>query len=187
MRTLAGRKNVIVDGAVGIGKSTLIREVTLPFRGRIAGFYTEEVARDGERHGFILRTFAGEECLFASRDFKEGPRISKYRVDLSAFERVGVAAIERASAGSGVVVIDEIGSMEVLSERFRAALFQCLSGPARTLATIRQKSQPFESEIRRLADTERLTVTRENFAELKESLRAWLAGSLAAEHGDMRL
>jgi nucleoside-triphosphatase len=42
-----------------------------------------------------------------------GPRVGKYRIDLEALDRVGVPAIVDATRSGRLVVIDEIGKMEM--------------------------------------------------------------------------
>jgi len=52
-----------------------------------------------------------------------GPRVSRYGVDVRSFEDLGVAILESGVRRRGcVLVVDEIGKMELLSERFTELL-----------------------------------------------------------------
>lgn len=174
MESLKGKKNIFITGKVGIGKTTLIKEVTLPFREQVGGFFTEEIIKDGGRHGFLLRTFSGKEAVLASRDIKGGPRISKYRVDLSTIDDIGVCDIADAIRTKKIAVVDEVGSMEILSKKFRDIFIKSLTSQVHVLATVREKSQPFSDEIKAYPDSAVLQLDRDNFAEIKESLREWI-------------
>jgi nucleoside-triphosphatase len=167
-------KNIFITGKPGSGKTTLVREVCLPFHERLGGFYTEEIRDGGERRGFIIKTFDGREGIFALKGFKSPVKLNKYGIDLKVLEDIGVGALERALREKEAVVIDEIGSMEIVSEAFRGALLQTLASPKPVLATIRFNSQPFTDEVKRMADTALLYLSRDNFAEVKQTVREWL-------------
>jgi len=68
-------------------------------------------------------------------------------VNLADLERVGVEAISRALREAQVVVIDEIGPMELLSRKFIDAVFSALDSPKPVLATIHVRAG--ESEVGR--------------------------------------
>ncbi|MFH1283533.1 MAG: nucleoside-triphosphatase [bacterium] len=167
-------KSIFVTGKVGIGKTTLIRESTLPFLEYIGGFYTEEIKKDGKRYGFMLKTFSGQEVLFASIDIKQGPKVSKYRVDTGIFDEVGVKEVVNALKNKKIIVIDEIGSMEMFSKKFQEVFADCLMSSNNILATIREKSQPFSNEIKKFNASKVLTLTKDNFINTKEEIRKWL-------------
>lgn len=58
------KRILLITGAPGIGKTTLIRKVAEILSNlAIAGFYTEEIRDEGERQGFRLVTFKGEKGL----------------------------------------------------------------------------------------------------------------------------
>ena len=60
-------KNLFIAGTVGVGKTSLLRDVTLPKRSRIGGFYTEHLLSGKIRRGFIMRTFDGQERVLAAK------------------------------------------------------------------------------------------------------------------------
>jgi nucleoside-triphosphatase len=123
-----------------------------------------------------METVEGKRGVLAHEDFKSGPRVSRYRVDVPAFERLAVAEIERALASAeGVLVVDEIGKMELFSDAFTRAIAAAFDSPLRVLATIMQKPHPFADGIKARKDVALTIVTPANRDALAEELASRLA------------
>jgi nucleoside-triphosphatase len=90
------------------------------------------------------------------------PRIGKYGVDVATLDRVGVRALERAIERGQIVVVDEIGKMELFSEAFKAAVLAALDGPAPVVGTIMSKPYPWADQLKKRRDVTLIEVTREN-------------------------
>jgi nucleoside-triphosphatase len=172
------KKNLFVAGSRGVGKTTLLKEVTASRKERIGGFYTEHMLTGRIQKGFKIHTFDGQERMLAAKGLKSPHQLGKYGVDLNALENVGVPALRLALMNKDVIVIDEIGSMEMMSERFRLTLLECLTSPTPVLATIRVASQPFSDSVKRLADTETILLTKSNYARVKQQVRKWIDAHL---------
>jgi len=171
-------KNLFIAGTPGVGKTTLLRETTLARRERIGGFYTDHLLSGRVRKGFIIRTFDGQDRILAQKGLKSPHQLGKYGVDLNALENVGVPALRLALMSKDVIVIDEIGAMEMMSERFREVLLECLNSTKPVLATIRAAAQPFSDEVKKLADTKTIQLTKSNYAQTKQLVRKWLDAHL---------
>jgi nucleoside-triphosphatase len=149
-RLRAGPPRILLTGRPGSGKTTaVLRAVDLIGRDRCAGFYTEEVRRDGRRVGFDVVTVGGDRQPLA-RIGAPGPRVSRYGVDVPGFERVGVSALESGLEDpEKVLVVDEIGKMELHSERFRAVATRVLfEGSVPVLGTVMRGRDPLVDRIR---------------------------------------
>jgi nucleoside-triphosphatase len=130
-----------ITGAPGVGKSTLIRRVLDRLNCRSGGVLAQEVRLDGKRVGFELQDLAtGEVGTLASVD-GDGPRLGRYRVNLRDLERVGAMAVERAAEEAELVVVDEVGPMELFSERFAKAMEAALESDKPTLVVVQARSQ----------------------------------------------
>ncbi|MCB4756426.1 MAG: nucleoside-triphosphatase, partial [Elusimicrobia bacterium] len=105
-------------------------------------------------------------------------RLNKYGIDLNVLDKMGVKAVEEALKVSRVVVVDEIGTMEMMSPLFCETIAAALIRPTPLLATIRLKAEPFTSQIKKLSDTLLLKLDRDNFLEVKEKVRVWLSEKL---------
>jgi nucleoside-triphosphatase len=89
-------------------------------------------------------------------------------VDLADLERVGVAAIRQAIAARDVVVIDEIGKMELFSPAFRAAVQEAVDSPKPVLGTITFRPHPWADSLKRHPRVQLLVVTLANRHTLAE-------------------
>ena len=171
-------KNLFIAGTPGVGKTSLLREVTSGKRERIGGFYTEHLLAGRIRRGFMMRTFDGQERVLASKGMKSPHQLGKYGVDINALENVGIPALKLGLMTKDVVVIDEIGSMEMMSERFRQTLLECLTSTKPVLATIRSASQPFSDQVKKFSDTQTIVLTKSNYNQVKLQVRKWLDAHL---------
>ena len=134
-------KRVAITGAPGVGKSTLIRRVLHRLGCRAGGVLAREVRIDEKRVGFEIKDIlTGEAGTLASIE-GEGPRLGRYRVNLHDLERIGVRAVERAVRETDLVVIDEVGPMELFSDDFVEAVEAALGSDKPMLVVVHLKSR----------------------------------------------
>ncbi len=164
----------LLTGRPGTGKTSLIKQVVAQMKGKAGGFYTEEIRSQGVREGFRLVTLDGEDAILAHVNIHSPYRVSKYGVDIDALERVGVPALHKAAEQCDLVVIDEIGKMELLSANFREAVSQIIAGRKRILGTIMLNPNPWADAIKRQPQVDLITVTRANYQQVLEGLLNWL-------------
>jgi nucleoside-triphosphatase len=166
---------LLLTGQPGTGKTALIKEALARTRVNGGGFYTEEIRTGGIRQGFQIVTLHGQEATLAHVNISSPYQVSKYRVDIDALDRVGVSALRQALKEADLVVIDEIGKMELLSPRFKEAVTQALNSGKRILGTIMLNPHPFVDEIKRRPEVEVLLLTRDNRPEITKRVLDWLA------------
>jgi len=171
-------KNLFIEGTPGVGKTSLIKEVISPYGGRAGGFYTEDIRVNTVREGFRLCTLNGQKGILASKSIKSFHKLGKYHVDLDIMEKLAVPALQRALNESELIVIDEIGSMEVMCENFRKLLMEGLNAPQNLLATVRAGSHPFTDEIKQFPHTHTLVLSRRNYNANRHKVEAWLREAL---------
>lgn len=169
-------KTLLLTGHPGIGKTTIIREVIRALGDQAGGFYTEEITGAGGRKGFRLITLDGEEAILAHKDIRgrKTPRVGRYGVDIPALDRVGVAAIRQAMAAHKIVVVDEIGKMELLSRAFRDAVMLAVMSPTPVLGTIMARPHPEADALKSLAQVTVWEVNQRTRVELPDKVLAWL-------------
>jgi nucleoside-triphosphatase len=164
---------ILLTGRPGCGKTTVIRRtVELIGQQRCAGFYTEEVRERGRRIGFDVVTVDGQRGPLA-RAGAAGPRVSRYGVDLGSFEALGVETLEAALDSRGcVLVLDEIGKMELFSERFVGLLDRIFEPAAERaiLGAVMERHHPQVDRLREHPGVEVVRVMTENREDLPSHL-----------------
>ncbi|MBD0282383.1 MAG: NTPase [Thermoleophilaceae bacterium] len=157
----------MLEARPGAGKTTAavrlaerLRTAGVP----LAGFVTEEMRERGVRVGFRIETFAGERGVLAHVDLPGPPRVGKYGVDLEAFERVALPALEQPAGGAAV--IDELGKMELSSGRFREAVGSLLEARVPVIATVHAFRHPFTDGLKQRSGVELIRLSRANRDEL---------------------
>jgi len=147
----------------------------------VSGILTEEARTDGVRTGFKIRNLAsGEEGWLARTTLQEGPRIGNYRVNTQNLEKIGAMTLDNAARGeSPLVLIDEVGPMEMTSGFFRRALKEVLMSHKIIVATVKYGSRYAEiEEASRLATAKTVTMSPENRDQLLPELISMIDKSL---------
>jgi nucleoside-triphosphatase len=137
---------------------------------KMAGFYTQEIRRAGQRSGFSVRTFGGVEGLLSSAHLAHGPRVGRYRVDVGGFEEIVLVELTKQSGEVDVFLIDEIGKMECFSRAFVQAVKGILDGNVAVVATVALKGKSFMAEVKTRPDIEIIEVTPANRDSLPRKL-----------------
>lgn len=168
---------LLLTGPPGVGKTTVTQKVLTGIEISAGGFYTQEMREGGCRVGFSLRTLDGAEGVLAHIDYQGGYRVGRYGVDIDLFERLAIPALERALETKELVVIDEIGRMELFSRRFQEMVLYILDQEKRhLLGVIHQGRGLFMASIKRRRDVEIMAVNRANRDKLPARIMAHLGG-----------
>ncbi|MDP2950602.1 MAG: NTPase [Chloroflexota bacterium] len=168
----------LITGRPGCGKTTLIRRLVEALGVSAGGFYTEEIRGRGRREGFALATLDGQSATLASIGSASRHRVSRYGVNLDAIDEVGAPAIERATAGAALVVIDEIGKMELLSNRFRQAVLAALESGKPMLGSIMLAPHPWADAIKSRPEVSLILLSEANRRQVEDQLLAELRARL---------
>jgi nucleoside-triphosphatase len=135
---------VFLTGDPGCGKTTIVRRICdiLVSKGvKTGGMISEETRVGGIRVGFSIEDLMTHEAgVLARVDKSDGPRVGKYSVNLGDLQDVGAAAIRRAMAAADVVIVDELGPMELHSLHFILAVEQALKCPKHFVGTIHKRA-----------------------------------------------
>ena len=121
----------------------------------------------------MVRTLNGKTGGLAHVTHGAAFRVGRYGVDVEGFEKVGVVSLERAMTAKEIIIIDEIGPMELYSKRFRQVVERVFASDGTVIAVIQQREDSFTRTLRKWPHVEVWTVTRENretmaFSILKE-------------------
>lgn len=169
---------ILLEGRPGIGKTTVIGRCVERLRAAdssVAGFTTEELREGGRRVGFAIEEVGGDRDVLAHVDLPGPPRVGRYGVDLAAFERIALPSLRTPA---DVVVVDELGKMELASPAFREAVTELFDGDRAVVATVHAFHHPFTDALKRRADVELVRVTERSRGSLPEELAARLLDAL---------
>jgi nucleoside-triphosphatase len=172
---------VFLTGVPGVGKSTVVRQVAERIQEsgvKVGGMTSGDLRSGAARLGFEIRNLlTGETGVLAHVNQPTGPRIGRYRVRSEDLDRIGAEAILFAIKGSDLIVVDEVGPMELTSSRFKEAVQAALTSEKRLLGTVHRNAQ--DSLVRTIKSSpsiEVIEVTHEN----RDSLAATLVGRFMA-------
>ncbi len=158
-----------ITGMPNVGKTeTLIKIVkSLEKHGYIVqGMVTEPVIKNKEQVGFCAINWkTKEKAIFAHKEYDFKDKVDEFGVDVKALDRVGIPPIEQAINDDeiDIIIIDEIGKMEMLSERFCEIVIEALDSDKPIMVTLHKKSRtPLLQDVRRRDDMRILEVTPVN-------------------------
>ena len=173
---------MFLTGEPGCGKTTVVKRAAdlLALRGlKIGGMMSSEKREGAIRVGFSVEDLiTHEQGTLADVRRSEGPRVGKYSVNLGDLERIGAGAIQRAIEEADVIVIDELGPMELHSNRFIDSVKAALRAQKHILGTIHKRaSHSFVLEVKSNPTCALVEVTAENRRELPTQITERIIGA----------
>lgn len=110
--------------------------------------------------------------LIASVEFRGGPRVSRYGVDVAAVDEV--AGRHLADPDADVVLVDEIGKMECFSDRFVERVRELVLGDVPLVATVARRGGGLVRQVKEAPGTELRELTRENRDRAPDMIEGWV-------------
>lgn len=161
---MAKKIKIGITGLPGAGKTHALNKVVemLEAEGvKVGGMITEAITENRKKVGFMVKDLlTKDEKVLARLDMESEVRFMDYGIDMDALDNVGVAAIIRSVLRADVIVIDEVGKLEVESKKFVEAVKEALEADKPLLLTLHKKSRnPLLQDIRRRDDVRILEVT----------------------------
>lgn len=156
------KKNILITGLPGVGKTTLVRKLVEELKQfHPVGIYTEEIRKEGIRKGFELISLDGRKGLLSHTNIQSPHRVGKYKVDVKGFEAF-LGSIPLLNPSTRLIMIDEIGKMECLSEKFKSLLKETLDSEKWVIATIAFRGNEFIEELKKRKDLRLFEITQSN-------------------------
>lgn len=138
---------IFLTGEPGCGKTTAINKVRemLTAQGRkVGGIVSGEIREKGVRVGFSLKDLSTDETgILAHIAQRDGPTVGKYHVNLADIQRIAVTAIKRAILEADVIMVDELGPMELNSMPFILTVEMALATPKHFIGTIHKRASHY--------------------------------------------
>jgi nucleoside-triphosphatase len=153
---------ILLTGKPGIGKTTLVRKIIEQMQpAPMIGFYTAEMRSEEKRCGFELRGLNGARRVLAHEDFKSRRLVGRYGVDTAGFEAF-LEQLDLLHPNAGLIIIDEIGKMELFSKRFQSLIQELFDSNRQLIATIALHGGGFVQEIKQRPGVLLLEIMRDN-------------------------
>lgn len=166
---------IAVTGSPGIGKSTMVAKVVQDSKRSVGGVLARD-RRYKDRHiGFELLDLSTGAVGILADETGSGPQLGKYRVHPEDLDNIGAHAIESALK-CDLIVVDEVGPMELSSRRFVSAVENAISSDRPMLVVLHEWSNHrLAKKIRSTFKV--ITVTRENRDTIAQEIsRALFSG-----------
>ncbi len=167
--------NLLLTGKPGIGKTTLIKRIIYETSNiEFAGFYTQEIRKGGKRIGFqLIWVPENFEEILAGIDLDSRFRVGKYRVNRTVMDKVA-SRIKRLQ-NIDILVIDEIGPMELFSREFEDVVIDSLRDEKQAVIGTIQKKLLYKLVEWGVKDRVMVKeLTRENFDTLYNYCMEWI-------------
>jgi len=166
---------LLLTGSPGVGKTTVLLRLVESLKAKgysVGGMLSREVRSDGVRVGFeILDLSSDKRGWLAHVNQSSGPQVGKYRVNLEDLNSIGAEAIMAAFDKCDVIAIDEVGPMELFSEKFKEAVKRAVESGKLVVGVVHWKARDrLIEEVKKREDTEILEVTSENRNKLHETI-----------------
>ncbi len=165
-------KNILLTGLPGVGKTTIIEKIVEQLGGKetISGFLTSEIREKGSRCGFKIKTIDGREGILSHVKIRSRKRVGRYGVDIRSFEELVLPQLDGNMKAKKLIVIDEIGKMECLSNKFVKTVREALDSVIPVIGTVAIKGGGFIQEVKARQDVTIIHVTEQNRNALPEKL-----------------
>ena len=165
---------IAVTGTPGVGKSTLVAKVAKATGMRVGGVLAQDKHYKDRRIGFELLDLASGAVGVLADETGSGPQLGKYRVHPEDLDGLGARAIENALKCE-LIVVDEVGPMELSSHRFVSAVEMAIASSRPMLVVLHEWSNHrLAKKIRSTFQV--ITVTRENREALVDEIALALSG-----------
>ena len=184
-----------ITGLPNVGKTATLAAICrkLERDDFIVGGMITRAYRPGDgtvREGFYVEDWrTGEKEVFASKKFNTKYKAETddgvYFVNLDPLDRIGVKAIQQSVDDEDVdiIIIDEVGKMEMHSEKFNEVVKTSLDCPKPVIMTLHKKSRnPLLQDLRRRDDVRILEVTPVNKNLLPYKIEKLMKDHLATSY-----
>ena len=155
MRNKKMARRIGITGRPGVGKSTVVRRLIERVAAekaekKVGGMLTAEMREQGKRTGFVVEDISTGEKGILAHIREKGPKVGKYGVNIANLERIGVSAIEKAMENADIIVIDEVGPMELKSKKFVNAVENAIESDKDMIVTVHWRAN--HPLVRRIKD-----------------------------------
>ena len=160
-------KHILITGAQGVGKSTLIQRVLKEMGRTVYGFVTlrEPSMEDPELGVPVYIHFPDEPRKYTQENLLGYGNSRRVNMVTGAFDRYAPRLLAPLPE-DGVICFDELGFLESREEAFCAAVLSRLDGDIPVIAAVKDMDLSFLNQIRQHPKCQCLFISEENRDEL---------------------
>lgn len=160
--------NILLTGQPHSGKTTFITKLLKGVEEK-KGFITKEIKEEGQRVGFQLVSSSGATATLAHINHKSPYQVSRYFVDVNNLDRLIDPLF--TFEPSQLLYIDEIGQMELFSDRFKELVLTYLNASNDFIGTVTNVySDEFVEKVKQRDDVRIIEVTEDNRSMLADKI-----------------
>ena len=128
---------IFISGMPSVGKTTIVKKLLSSLsHKRIAGIITEQILNQGRRIGFyVLGISTNKKLILAHKEKKSSVRFGSYWLHLRNLDFI-ISHELKNLVDSDLIIIDEIGKMEMQSHTFKFFLRKALASEKPLIATV---------------------------------------------------
>lgn len=168
---------ILLSGEPRVGKTTALKKIIQQIgECNCIGFYTEEIRDEFDRVGFDCVSIDGRRKRIADVNLHSDIRMGRYGIDIETFEDFALQILNNSSTSSKIIIIDEIGTIQLLSAKFKQEINNMLTGPNCVLGTIFYNKHPDIDEIKRIPGVQIYTLTNDNRNTIIEQIFCEIQG-----------
>lgn len=168
---------ILIVGARGSGKTTLIGRLLSGNSRPVRGFYTEKclTAPPGTHNIYLHAAWLPPE----KRTFTTGNQVGRWNGQTmqafsQVFDTLGVAYLHNVPPDA-LVVMDELGFLESQASRFTQTVLDTLNGPAQVIAAVKDRPDvPFLQTVLAHPQAQVFYLTPDNRQEVFRQIRVLL-------------
>lgn len=177
------KKSLFLTGDSGEGKTTLLFQCLKPYRAVTGGFFSQRlVSESGDTVGFRLASANEEwEPKICYHDGLTNIFLKRTKEGMVSFPEVFQKEGRELLTSHGdhkLILLDEIGGVELLIPEFMEAVYACLNGPKPCIGVIKSRNN-FAMMMARNGGNSSAFHLRD---ELEESVRMSLRNQLLTYH-----
>lgn len=164
---MPGNIKIGITGLPGSGRTDLLLSIVGMLEAeniKVGGVITLPIEEEGKVTGFKMQDYmTKDEAVIAGVRIQSRARQDEFGIDLDTLGVFSVNAIKRGVFNADLVIIDEIGKIQLRSEYFNKAVLNALKSNKPLIMTIYRKSRSsLLQDIRRRDDIRMLEVTPVN-------------------------
>lgn len=197
------KKHMFIQGDIGIGKSTIIKNAILDYIDEIGGFFTQRIFIGQRYVGFSLNNVTDKEKYTMNRYVKDLNEVNnvflycdkddKWNINEDVFQNYAINYLKEKASEKKLILFDELGGVELKCVPFMNEIMRVLDDTIPVIGVLKSKKginklqtslddgkeivdspDSFYNRIKNHNEVEIVYIDKENYNESKEKVKAFI-------------